>query len=241
MSKRRRSGTNRIRKLSFEHLEIRRLLVSGPWVLSTTPTEVRNALYDHVDVSFNSDIDAATFSLSDVTLNGPAGSVNVTTVIQLAPASFRLNFAPLTVRGDYRVVIGPDILDLAGNAMNQDKDGVNGEATADQFTTSLRLIVADVILTSSTTIAEINTLYDGKNILIDGATVAIDGPHQFSSVHMINGGVLTHTANSTSTTHKLDVTTAEQFIVDATSGIDVSGKGYLAGRTRGNTDRKSVV
>ena len=84
MGKGRRSGTNRIRKLSFEHLEIRRLLVSGPWVLSITPTEVRNAVYDHVDVSFNSDIDAASFSPTDVTLNGPAGSVNVTSVIQLA-------------------------------------------------------------------------------------------------------------------------------------------------------------
>ncbi len=36
-------------------------------------------------------------------------------------------------------------------------------------------------------------------------------------------------------THKLDLTVAEQVIVDATSKIDVSGKGYLAGRTTGNT------
>ncbi len=235
MAKRRRKNRNGIRKLTFEQLEFRRVLVSGPWILSITPTELRNAEYDHVDVSFNSDINAATFSPIDVTLISPAGSVNIISVTQLAPASFRLNFTPLTVRGDYRVVIGSDILDLAGNAMNQDKDGVNGEATEDQFNASLRLIVADVILSSTTTINESNTLYNGKNILIDGATVAIDGPHNFNSVHMINGGVLTHTANSTSSTYKLDLTVVEQVIIDATSSIDVSGKGYLAGRTTGNT------
>ena len=71
--------------------------------------------------------------------------------------------------------------------------------------------------------------------MIKGTTVAIDGPHNFDSVHLINGGVLTHTANTTTATHKLDLTVTEQVIVDATSRIDVSGKGYLAGRTTGNT------
>ncbi len=71
--------------------------------------------------------------------------------------------------------------------------------------------------------------------MIQGTTVAIDGPHSFRSVQVINGGVLTHTANTTTQTHKLDLTVAEQVIVDATSKIDVSGKGYLPGRTTGNT------
>ncbi len=234
MAKRRRSKNNGNRRLTFEQLEFRRVLASGPFVLSISPNEVRNAVYDHVDVSLNSDIDAATFSPIDVTFNGPAGTVNVTSITQLAPASFRFNFAALTVRGDYSVVIGPDILDLAGNAMNQDKDGVNGEATEDQFKASLRLIMADMILTTSTTIAESNTQFDGKNILIDGTTVAIDGPHSFNSVHIVNGGVLTHTANSTSQTHKIELTVVEQLIVNSTSQIDVSRKGFVAGRTSGN-------
>ena len=35
--------------------------------------------------------------------------------------------------GSYRVWIGPNINDLAGNLMNQDGDGVNGEAIADAY------------------------------------------------------------------------------------------------------------
>jgi len=45
---------------------------------------------------------------------------------------FEITFAPF-VAGGYRLVLGPQITDRAGNAMNQDKDATNGEATQDQF------------------------------------------------------------------------------------------------------------
>ena len=117
MTKRQRRGGDRYRKPSFEYHEFRRLLASGPRVLSITPTEVRNATFDHIDVSFSSDIDASSVAPIDFTLDGPAGTVGVSGVTQLTSSSFRFEFIPLTVRGDYRAVIGPDIL-LAGNAMN---------------------------------------------------------------------------------------------------------------------------
>src|SRR5262249_21375136 len=91
------------------------------------------------------------------------------------------------------------------------------------------------IFTSPVTIGEGDTTYDGMDLLIDGTTVAIDGGHPFNSVHIINGGVLTHSAATATQTHKLDLTVAEQVIVDLSSRIDVSGKGYLPGRTTGNT------
>ena len=39
-----------------------------------------------------------------------------------------LGFADQAVRGFYRLVLGPRITDLAGNAMNQNGNAVNGEA-----------------------------------------------------------------------------------------------------------------
>ncbi len=65
--------------------------------------------------------------------------------------------------------------------------------------------------------------------------MAIDGPRPFNSVQLIDGAVSTHTADTASQTHELDLTVTEQVIVDATSSIDVSGKGYLPGYTTGNT------
>ena len=56
-----------------------------------------------------------------------------------------------------------------------------------------------------------------------------------NSIHLVNGAVLTHTANTTLETHKLDVAVTEQILVDSTSSIDVSGKGYRSGYTTGNT------
>jgi hypothetical protein len=141
----------------------------------------------------------------------------------------------LTVRGDYTITLGPDIRDVSGNLMNQDNDGTNGEAIQDQFNANLRLILADVIFTTATAVSETNTAFNNKNILIDGTTVAIDGPHQFTSVHIVNGGVLTHSASAATQTNTLGVSIADQLLVDASSRIDVTGKGYLAGRTSGNS------
>ena len=236
VARRQRTRRSRIRRLLFEQFEDRRLLDgSGPRVLSITPTEVRNATYDHVDVTFSTTIDATSFTPSDVKLDGPSGSVVVSNVSPLTTSSFRIQFAPLTIRGDYQIVIGPDVLDLAGNLMNQDNDATNGEATEDQYRANLRLILADTIFTTATTISESNTTFDMKSILIDGATVAIDGAHKFTSVQIVNGGVLTHSANSITLTHTLDVNVVELLMVDSTSRIDVTGKGYLPGRTTGNS------
>ncbi len=233
-------GADRGRALRFrprlERLEDRTLLDAfGPRILDHTPGEVRNAAFDHIDIRFNEAIDASTFSLADIVITGPSGPISPTGVSSLAPDVFRVAFPTLTIRGAYRATIGPNIADLAGNLMDQNQNGVKGETLADQYTANFVYINANVIFTTSTTISETNTTYEGQDILIDGTTVAINGPHSFNSVHIVNGGMLTHTANSATQTHKLELTVAEQVIVSATSRIDVSGLGYLAGRTTGNT------
>ncbi|MCY2962585.1 MAG: hypothetical protein NT069_02860 [Planctomycetota bacterium] len=179
-----------------------------------------------MDVDFDRAIDATTFTSADVTITGPVGSsaITVNSVVSLDADSFRITFSPLTTRGTYTAAIGPNISDTLGRRMDQDKDGTAGEATDDQFRKSLAYINANVIFSAATTISETNTAFDGKDLLIDGATVAIDGPHSFNSVHVVNGGKLTHTALTTTTTHKLSLTVSQQVIIDASSSIDVTGK-----------------
>ncbi|MBI3462840.1 MAG: hypothetical protein HY000_07235 [Planctomycetes bacterium] len=59
------------RRLRFDPLEDRRLLdATGPRVLGHTPTEVRNAAFDHIDVTFSEAIDLATFTIADVRISG---------------------------------------------------------------------------------------------------------------------------------------------------------------------------
>jgi len=221
---------------SVEPLEDRTLLdTAGPRVVSLTPLELRNAVFDHLDMRFNEAINSVTFSPDDVVISGPSGTIAANQVSVVAPDTYRIEFNPLTTRGNYQLTLGPNIADLAGNPLDQNQNNINGEATADVFKTTFVYIVANAIFTSGTTINETNFTFDNQDILIDGATVAINGQHSFNSIHVIHGGVLTHTANSATQTHKTDVFVAEQVIIDSTSKIDVTGKGYSAGRTSGNT------
>src|SRR5262249_43727159 len=154
---------------------------------------------------------------------GSSGSTAVNSVALVSGNTYRVSFAPLPVRGDYATTIGPGITDTAGNPMSA------------PYATTLELAQANVILTSGTTISATNPSYDGEDILIEGATVAIDGPHSFDSIQLVNSAVLTHSAVTPTQTHSLNLTVTQQVIVDPTSQIDVSGKGYGPGYTAGNT------
>ena len=89
--------------------------------------------------------------------------------------------------------------------------------------------------TNNVTLTETNNTYDGQDIVISGATVTIDGPHSFNSLLLTNGAVLTHLPCTATETHKLNLAVTNAIVVSTNSRIDVSGKGYLAGRTSGNT------
>jgi YD repeat-containing protein len=210
----------------------------GPRITASTPASpfnLRSASLDSISVTFTEPIDDNAFTVENANFTGPSGAITATGVAPLGSNQYQVSIPPQTVRGTYRASVGPNITDLAGNPMDQDNDGNSGEATQDQFAFSLAAIDADTIFTTTTTIAEGNTTYEGQHLLINGAAVTINGPHTFGSVHLINGAVLTHTANTTSQTYKVDLTVAEQVVVGAGSQIDVSGKGYLPTRTSGNT------
>ncbi|MSR32593.1 MAG: hypothetical protein EXR99_13925 [Gemmataceae bacterium] len=88
-------------------------------------------------VSFNEAIQASTFTASDVSVKSPSGqalTVSGITAVSGSNNTYLISLAaPPSAGGAYSLTAGPDILDLAGNKMNQDGDTLNGEATADQF------------------------------------------------------------------------------------------------------------
>ena len=171
-------------------------------VVGHGPAEMRNDVFDHINVDFNEPIDPATFDSDDVTITGPTGTIDVVAVQQITAATFRASFAPLTVRGTYEAEIGPDIADLNGNLMDQNGDGVAGDALTDACYGSFMFIDADVIFTEPVTIVESDFTYEAQDILIDGTTATINGHHSFNSVHLVNGAMLTHTENSSNVTLK---------------------------------------
>lgn len=113
---------------------------TGPNVISTDATGTITGPIDVVGVTFNEPIDGSSFTLADIAvLEGPLGPITPTAIHQVATGDFEIEFDPQNDPGIYRLVIGPDINDVGGNVMDQDGDGVGGEASEDQFETTFTL------------------------------------------------------------------------------------------------------
>ena len=156
-------------------------------------------------------------------ITGPEGEITPIDITSLGNDEYEVTCIAQTRRGSYTACIGPEVTDLAGNVLSGAYDF------------GFYAFDADTIFTATTTVTKGDATYDGQDILIDGAHVTIDGSHSFNSVHLVDGALLTHSANTTTETHKLDVTVTSDVIIDSACAIDVCYKGYLADRTTGNT------
>jgi len=107
----------------------------GARVLSHTPTELASDAgpLGQITVTFDEAIAPASFTPEDVVLKAPSGlaitPVAVAPVAGSADAQFTLSFADQDMRGQYRLTLGPNILDPAGNPMDQDENWVSGESS----------------------------------------------------------------------------------------------------------------
>ncbi len=102
----------------------------GVAVESMTPNAPVLPVVDHVDVTFNTPINPATFTAADVQITDPAGAIPLGAIEPLGGRSYRLRFPGQTQHGVIRVRIGPNIADTTGllTAMDQNGNGLVGEA-----------------------------------------------------------------------------------------------------------------
>jgi subtilisin-like proprotein convertase family protein len=88
-------------------------------------------------VTFSEPINASTFTASDLTLTGPGvravAITGVAAVVGTNNTQFDLTFPAQAVTGTYTLAVGPDVRDLAGNPMDQNRNGKPGEA-GDRYT-----------------------------------------------------------------------------------------------------------
>lgn len=70
---------------------------------------------------------------SSTTMDLGGALLGVAPVTRAIDRSIDINFTPQTDLGVYRLVIGPDMRDLAGNPMDQDGDGIAGEFPDDVY------------------------------------------------------------------------------------------------------------
>jgi hypothetical protein len=117
--------------------------ISAPRINSHAPTGTQSLPVGSVTLNFNKPIDAATFTADDVaSFTGPGGAnllAAISGVAQVTPTQFRVDFDAQSVAGNYNLVVGPDIRDLAGNQLDQDNDLVVGEIPADRYTATFAI------------------------------------------------------------------------------------------------------
>ncbi len=134
-------------------------------------------------------------------------------------ATLTVNYTPTTT--------GSMVVELYA----QDSLGAVGSASANVPVT---LPVEPAL--STPVIAMDDFSYDGKDIVVRNATLRIDGHHAFKSIQVINNGVLTHSPNDIAGKFYMELEVAGAILVDTSSTIDVSGKGYLGGYAGGNAN-----
>ncbi|MBX9578885.1 MAG: S8 family serine peptidase [Gemmataceae bacterium] len=110
--------------------------LDGPAVTSLTPNATGSSPVSAVRVVFDEPVAAASFAPADVAVSGPGGGVAVASVAAFGAdgKTFDITFTTAqSAAGNYTVAVGPDVTDTAGNPMDQDGDGVNGEPGQDVF------------------------------------------------------------------------------------------------------------
>jgi subtilisin family serine protease/fibronectin type 3 domain-containing protein len=114
--------------------------LTGPRVVSTDQEGAVVGPVDRVRLGFSEAIDSDSFTLADVAvLEGPSGAIAPLAIHSVGSGEFEVEFAPQNTPGVYRLVVGPDVTDVAGNVMDQDQDGTGGENPDDRFETIFTL------------------------------------------------------------------------------------------------------
>jgi len=152
-------------------------LLSGPMVTSHEPIGISTPDDQLTDLSivFSRAMAQDSFSLADIEmLAGPDGAVSVTGYEWCNEQTLQVMFEPVTGLGTVSIALGTGIYDQWGNALDQNQNGLTGEAddawTGSVLRSSSNAIDQDMVISS--TAGEL--LFDETLRIDAGATLTIE-------------------------------------------------------------------
>ena len=117
---------------------------TAPQITAVVPTGTINSAVNSIDVTFNKAINASTFTAADITFTDPNGhAVSVSAPTLVSVNTYAFTFPVQNTDGTYNLTIGPNVLDLAGNALSS--------AYQSSFTIQLPALVVDTLVPSGAT------------------------------------------------------------------------------------------
>src|ERR1019366_4345669 len=99
-------------------------------------------------IEFSKDIAPASFPVASVRLQGPSGAVPNVTVQRVDARHFKISFGDQRT-GQFTLTVLPTVTDLLGNRLDQNGNGVGGEA-GDSFTLAFVVTSPDLVVASTT-------------------------------------------------------------------------------------------
>ena len=111
--------------------------ILGPKVIFQTPTGNTLGQVNSVRVGFNLSMVPESFTPDQISLTGPNGPIPVSGIFAVGGTNdtqFDLTFEPQIATGRYTLVVGPNVLDVYGNPMDQNGNLIPGEIPGDQYT-----------------------------------------------------------------------------------------------------------
>jgi subtilisin family serine protease len=147
---------------------VQEFATAGPVVRAMSPSgDSTFPPVDHVRFTFNEPVDPTTFTFDQVdSFTDPLGNAIPVADIEPVPGSnntqFDVTFNALTLAGPYTMVIGPNILDPAGNPMDQNHNNIPGEVPDDEYTARFTIQPPAVVSTTLTGTFDRQTVDHGR-------------------------------------------------------------------------------
>ena len=122
---------------------------TGPYIVRQTPEGDVAGTMDHVTLYFNEAVNMAGLALADIEITTPSGPViNPSSLVPVTTSVWEVWFPAQTDPGECTMTVRPLTADLAGNLMDQDRDGTFAEEPDDVYTGSFHLVDVDLQLTN---------------------------------------------------------------------------------------------
>jgi hypothetical protein len=121
---------------------------TGPMVEGHLPTGEITATINTIDITFSEAIAPGTLNLSDVSLTGPSGAIQILSLKHMTGNTYQIGFDYIKASGAYTIAVGPNIADLAGNLMDQNGNDAGGENPDDIYEGQFELALAPVKIIS---------------------------------------------------------------------------------------------
>jgi len=107
-----------------------------PYIYSYQPSGITAGNVSSIYLNFNHPMNESSFSIAEdiISFTSPQGTIKINNYSWITSKKLKLTFEPQSIEGHYNLLIGSQIFNISGIALDQDKDEIPGEIPDDYLT-----------------------------------------------------------------------------------------------------------